>query len=106
MHEKIIITGDLNMDLLSDKGQLLLSFMKQNNFVNSVPEATRVFESNMSLKGNLIDVVLHNSDLIEQSSVFCFPFSDHKLVLTFCKFEKRVSQLSFVTLRRKLDSKI
>ena len=83
----LFIIGDLNMDLKSSKGIDLTNFMIFNNMINYVDDYTRIV-SRYSAKQNkfinsksLLDVVLHNSNLIlETASINC-PFSDHNFVV-------------------------
>jgi hypothetical protein len=70
--------------------RIVLFLMANFNFVNYVKEATRSawYKFNSSTPeptfqtNTLIDVVLHNSDMVSSTHVISCPFSDHKLVLT------------------------
>lgn len=93
LSKPIFIVGDLNIDLSTQNGDSLISFAKRYDFCNFVHEHTRVVKSiahrvTRSLESNrisrlsssLIDVILHNSNLVESVSVIGCPFSDHKFV--------------------------
>ena len=88
LNEPIFIFGDLNLDLLSNKGDTLRSFMNDYNFSNSVSEPTRIafFKHRISkeviMSSTLIDVCLSNNILPCSSKVIGCPFSDHKFVTT------------------------
>ena len=66
----LFIIGDLKMDILSAKGQPLLDYMEEQKIKNFVNEPTRVsskfFKSSSvnQYSNTLIDVILHNKDLI------------------------------------------
>jgi len=71
--DPLFIIGDLNMDLVSDKGDELRDFLTTNDLKNYVVEHTRVqtnyFEKkqkHMTSK-TLIDVILHNKSNIIQT---------------------------------------
>lgn len=84
--EPLFIIGDLNMDLASSKGDVLKSFLANFNLRNFVFEYTRVckkfYRKNNKAKSSktIIDVVLHNSDLITSTKTIDCPFSDHRFV--------------------------
>jgi hypothetical protein len=81
---KNFIIGDLNQDMLSDKGVRLKSFMNSNHFVNVVKSPTHLQGQNESL----IDVVFTNDqNFVEKVDVVDCPFSNHKFVLTQLKFK-------------------
>ena len=77
------------MDL--KKGQTnmnFLNFINGNHLFNSVLEPTRIADRFFQGKNilvhseTLIDVVLHNSDLIKETKVIDCTFSDHNYVVT------------------------
>jgi exonuclease III len=98
------IIGDLNLDLLSTKGDLLKSFMSDNDLKNFVESPTRVaFTKNYS-SSTLIDVILHNKNNILNTSVIDFPYSDHKIVFCNCNFESLKSETPN-RMSRKINAK-
>ena len=82
----LFIIGDLNMDLNTSKGMDLVNFMDIHNLKNFVTEFTRSVITWNSKKNayrssnSIIDVVLHNSDLIENIETTDCAFSDHKIL--------------------------
>jgi hypothetical protein len=101
LNEQMLIIGDLNMDMLSSKGAHLRDFCDEFGLVNFVKEPTRVVYGKSS---TLIDVVLHNGTCIESTHVVDFPYSDHKMVITKCKF-KSVVNPHIISTKRKLNEK-
>jgi hypothetical protein len=78
--EPLVIVGDLNMDLLSSAGDELKDFMVNNELKSGVDSPTRI-QTNFYKKDNtyktsstLIDVILHNQDLVAQTMVIECPF--------------------------------
>ena len=93
-YEPFFIFGDLNMDLWSQKGDLLRDFLIKNELVNYVKEHTR-HSRNFYVEKNahvdcktLIDVAIHNSNKIISTGVIGCPFSDHKFVIAALDFSK------------------
>jgi hypothetical protein len=76
LNKPIFIVGDLNINLNSDNGVILTEFAKKYDFRNFVQEPTRVVKQSSTL----IDVILHNSNFVHDTSVIGCPFSDHKFV--------------------------
>jgi hypothetical protein len=80
--EPLFIVGDLNMDLLSNKGNELKEFLLNNQLKNSVMQHTRVCRSFFEKKNkyitskSLIDVVLHNQNLVKSTEVIGCPFNE------------------------------
>jgi exonuclease III len=87
----IFIVGDLNINLNSDNGVILNQFANKYDFRNYVQEPTRVVNQSSSL----IDVILHNSNFLHDTSVIGCPFSDHKFVA--CSLVVKPSSSSFVS---------
>jgi hypothetical protein len=91
LDDPLFIIGDLSMDLLSAKGQPLLDFMEEQKIKNFVNEPTRVSSKFFKSSGvnqhsnTLIDVILHNKDLISCTEVVGCPYSDHNFVLAAIK---------------------
>ena len=92
INEDIIISGDLNMDLLTDKGQALREFCVNHSLANRVEKPTRVADrcrgDTFSNSSTLIDVLLERKRTISETTVIDFPFSDHKFVAARLKFAK------------------
>ncbi len=93
-NDPLIIIGDLNMDLLVKNNNQLEKFIKNNNLCNYVNEPTRnatVYhekENITTTSSTLLDVVIHNNDLINNCNVIDCPFSDHRFVMVNLKVEK------------------
>ena len=70
----------------SNGNTIFTDFLTSHQFVNYITEPTRVvtkFYSNINTSltsSSLIDVILHNSDLIHNTTTVDCPFSDHKLI--------------------------
>lgn len=87
--EHIIIVGDLNMNLMDEKGNELRTFLTNNEFINCVNGFTRVNHIFMKKQNkiittkSLIDVILHNSSCIDSEDVRIIkcPISDHHLIM-------------------------
>ena len=96
----LFIIGDLNIDLKSSKGQKLLQFMKSNDLSNFVDDYTRVaskYNNNINeftISRSLIDVIIHNKNIISKTKVVPCPFSDHCFVIAELTLQraKNVSQ--------------
>ncbi|CAF0993411.1 unnamed protein product [Brachionus calyciflorus] len=84
----LLIVGDLNEDLLSEKGKDLKQFMEFYDLKNCITKPTRIKESssgaNFKLTKSLIDVCLHNSiddfGITLKSDVVGCPFSNHNFI--------------------------
>ena len=86
-NEHLFIIGDLNMDLHSSKGNDLKEFLLNNDYKNFVNDVTRIGrrEKDDKVSKTLIDVVIHNSNMISSTKAIGCPFSDHHFVLTTLK---------------------
>ena len=75
------------MDLKSEKGSDLKEFLLNNQYKNFVHDYTRIAKSFREKKNKyvtsktLLDVVIHNSDMITKTETIECPFSDHHFVL-------------------------
>ena len=93
LNDPIFIVGDLNMDLLSPHGNSLSDFIKNHILKNYISEPTRVctrFKKNSNLRSassTLIDVLLHNKDLVSETKVINCPYSDHKFIVGAIKID-------------------
>jgi hypothetical protein len=94
------------MDWLSYKGLILRDFCSNYNLANAIKAPTRkvvTTRGNKSLySSSLIDVVLHNSKLVESSSVIEFPFSDHALIVVQLSVKRSSEELE-VRMNRNLN---
>ncbi len=102
-NDPMVIMGDLNIDLYditinknfngSNENQLQ-NFIKNNNMINYVDQPTRIATiyhektNTFTTSKTLIDVILHNNDLINSCNVIDCPFSDHRFVMVNLKIEK------------------
>ena len=81
----LLIIGDLNEDLLSNRGLDLSKFMDQYELKNCIDKPTRIkgcrFADGFKFSKSLLDVCLHNSlddfGISVKSDVVGCPFSDH-----------------------------
>jgi hypothetical protein len=93
-NDHLFIIGDLNMNLLDKNNNQLDILIKNNNLSNYVEEPTRIAtifhekEKKFTTSETLIDVIIHNNDLINICKVIDCPFSDHRFVLVNLKIEK------------------
>jgi hypothetical protein len=99
MNIPLFIIGDLNMDLANDfKSKYLVQFMnllKLNNYVNvSTRDGKRWNEQaqKYSYSNTILDVILHNKNLVHTVSTIPFYNSDHKTVLAFCDIFMKPNQ--------------
>ena len=106
LDQNLFIIGDLNQDLLSVCGSHLQKLLDNYEFKNYILEPTRVntkyYKKTKSYKTSktLLDVVIHNNNLIKRSMVVpCF-FSDHKFVCCQIEFEKALKQDTEALLRQ------
>jgi hypothetical protein len=82
------------MNLLDKNNNQLDILIKNNNLSNYVEEPTRIAtifhekEKKFTTSETLIDVIIHNNDLINICKVIDCPFSDHRFVLVNLKIEK------------------
>ena len=100
--QSIFIVGDINLDLLSDKGINLRKFVNSSNF-NFVDDVkpTRL------VSGTLLDVVLTNNlDSIINHFVHPCSFSDHCFVIFEFKFVIKQEKKDNIFIRRLTDDKL
>ena len=89
--QPLFIVGDLNLDLActNSSGKCLLDWMASCNLVNYVDKPTREADYNMKATNTvnhtstLLDVVLHNKNLIASTHVIEHCISDHNIVIVF-----------------------
>ena len=87
-NQPLLIIGDLNEDLLCDKGKDLKQFIDQYSLSNCISKPTRIkacfSNQGVRISQSLIDVCLHNN--VDQfgfnllSDVIGCPFSDHSFI--------------------------
>ena len=110
LEQNLFILGDLNQDLLSSDGKLLAEFIKNYDFTQHVKAFTRVatkhFKASNTFKTSrsLLDVVIHNKDLVKKTLVSYCPFSDHKFVVALLEF-KSAKPVESSNMLRKLSVK-
>ena len=81
--DPIFIFGDLNIDLSDNKANDLTEFMRLfslNNFIKEKTRTSQIYLKKQQIfktTSSLIDVLLHNQNMITDTSVFGCPFSDH-----------------------------
>ena len=86
MSVPLFIISDLNIDLISVKGDKLYNFMANlnlSNYVNGYTLIASRYYNNSDkflISKSLIDVVLHNDSLIDKTDIIECPFSDHSFV--------------------------
>ena len=94
LKDPIFIVGDFNMDLNFDRSKILKEFMCEYRLKNFIKVPTRLCSrviikgSNIKNSSTLIDVLIHNDDLITNALVVDCPFSDHKLIAGSIRIEK------------------
>ena len=87
LKDPLFIVGDLNIDLLSKHENLLIRFIenfKLKNFITSPTRIqTRLFKATntTSTSSSLIDVLIHNGELITCTKVIGCPYSDHHFIV-------------------------
>jgi hypothetical protein len=106
LDDPLFIVGDLNMDLsdANTEDTDFKDFLTNNDLINYVKDYTRVVtryivaQNSFITSKTLIDVILHNSDLVVETSVIDCPFSDHKFVAANIKI-CRAANSSSTTIR-------
>ena len=112
LNQNIYVIGDLNQELLSAQGKLLINLIENNGFNNHIFEATRINTVYLKNKNifktsrTLLDVILHNNDTIKQVLVTSCPFSDHKFVCCALGFESIAHKDPIVNMRRLNDANL
>jgi hypothetical protein len=82
------------MDLLSENPNPLKDFISFNKFLNLIEEPTRVrtrffkASGDGSASSTLLDVLIHNKDLVIETKVVACPYSDHKFIVAAIKTDK------------------
>jgi len=92
---RIFIIGDLNQDLISGRGDHLISLMNSYNFSNSVSEPTH----HQGASSTLIDIVFANNKDIDRTTVLSCPFSNHSFVVCHDNFSSAALTKSSVVGR-------
>jgi hypothetical protein len=87
LDEPLFLIGDFNIDLSNSRFKNIISnFMNGLNLTSYMNKTTRSVtkyykEQNKYIKSeSVLDLILHNSDLITSSMAVDCPFSDHKLI--------------------------
>ena len=113
LNKDLFIVGDLNMDLFEEniKNSNLIDFMFNNNFNQAVTDPTRICtkyytsSNQLMVSKTLIDVIIHNNDLIENVYNILCPFSDHMFIIANLKLRSLSKQNSFF-IGRNLSTKV
>ena len=102
LDDDLVIIGDLNMNLLEERNlnSNLIEFLFNNNLKQLVTEPTRICSkyyersNNFSCSKSLIDVVIHNNNLVQDTQSIHCPFSDHNFIVGTldCKKANRKSE--------------
>ena len=114
----LFIIGDLNLDLLkdegdnyvTDKGLQLHQLLVNYNLKNYITDPTRIAyyrnkaTNDVRKSTSLIDVLIHNGDLIDKTKVVGYPNSDHKFILATINV-KQMKTNGFSMLSRNLSQK-
>ena len=95
---------------MNDKGAQLQQLMNNYSLPNYINEPTRIANYKSKETGlirttkTLIDVILHNGDLIHKTAVIGCPYSDHKFILASINL-KTMSSNTFSMLCRNTSGK-
>ncbi len=112
LKDPLFIIGDLNMDLSSANLNPLKEFISLNKFQNFITEPTRVrtrflkSSNDESSSSTLIDVIIHNKDLIKKTKVVSCPYSDHKFVLASINVDKHKPEPEIIWSRNLSENNI
>jgi hypothetical protein len=100
------------MDLSSANLNPLKEFISLNKFQNFITEPTRVrtrflkSSNDESSSSTLIDVIIHNKDLIKKTKVVSCPYSDHKFVLASINVDKHKPEPEIIWSRNLSENNI
>lgn len=89
---RIIITGDLNVDLLTERNHKLNQIMNTYNLINTISEPTRVGNNGQSLLDPIIvsdDCVVHDSHVIQVDR----QYSDHDATIIYIKIPLKTNKV-------------
>lgn len=101
----IFIIGDINMDILNGKNNTILKFIKDNNLKNEITQPTHsILRYNNETKQSTfsescIDLLIHNSNLIQSTKIIDCPFSAHKFILANLQIISEKKQDKYVNMR-------
>ncbi|CAF0989180.1 unnamed protein product [Brachionus calyciflorus] len=96
LDEPLFIIGDLNMDLSTSGNSNINDFIKNNDLINFIQKPTRIctkfYKKTNSTKcsSTLIDLLLHNGDIVAETDVIHCPFSDHQFVVAKLEINKKL----------------
>ncbi|CAF1091926.1 unnamed protein product, partial [Brachionus calyciflorus] len=105
LNDPLFIFGDLNMNCLNENNLNIKQFIQNNELVNFVISPTRMcsklFKKSNEIKNSktLIDIFLHNGNLVDEAIPIECPFSDHCFVVAKLTIEKQLSNLKTVMCR-------
>ncbi len=101
----IFIIGDINMDILNGKNNIILKFIKDNNLKNEITQPTHsILRYNNETKQSTfsescIDLLIHNSNLIQSTKIIDCPFSAHKFILANLQIIAEKKQDKYMNMR-------
>ncbi|CAF1134063.1 unnamed protein product, partial [Brachionus calyciflorus] len=96
----LFVIGDLNME--SAINENFIEFLSNQSLINFMIEPTRTktrfFKDKLLRKTKIsnLDVILHNSNLIEDTLTIECPFSDHNFIAAKIKFSKVKAENKFI----------
>ncbi|RNA02458.1 RNA-directed DNA polymerase from mobile element jockey-like [Brachionus plicatilis] len=105
LNEPLFIIGDLNMDYNLTTNSNIRKFIDNNELINFVTKPTRIStkyykKPNVTRRTSImIDLILHNGDLVEETEVIDCPFSDHHFVVAKLAVKKPSNVLKTIDCR-------
>jgi hypothetical protein len=99
------IIGDINIDILNGKNNIILKFIKDNNLKNEITQPTHSIlrYNNMTKQSTFsescIDLLIHNNNLIHSTKIIDCPFSAHKFILANLQLIAEKKQDKYMNMR-------
>jgi hypothetical protein len=93
------------MDILNGKNNIILKFIKDNNLKNEITQPTHsILRYNNETKQSTfsescIDLLIHNSNLIQSTKIIDCPFSAHKFILANLQIIAEKKQDKYMNMR-------
>lgn len=97
LNESLFVIGDLNMDCKNKQNSKIEIFLANNDLINFITKPTRVCtkfskkNNNIKSTNTIIDLILHNGDLIDETDTIECPFSDHNFILAKLTIKKQTA---------------
>jgi len=94
LNEPLFMIGDFNMDYNNKINSNIRKFLNHNDLINFVNKPTRIStkyykKSNTTKRSStMIDLILHNGNLINCTDVIECPFSDHHFIVAKLDLKK------------------